>query len=818
MSLFNNLGGGDIWGSNGFLFTSPINDILEKENFTLIELLQEDEIIQEVKSLNTKLIDFLAQEDTVQDLIRYIKEKPGPEDDENRTIRYPYMACEVICCETQEILETICSAVPRSQQKDEDQEETSPPEDSSGTKGTDEEENLVYPFLDQLFQFLDQPSPLDHRLAGYFEKVVSTLLRHRCLALVGYINTQGAGLFHKFARHVANYSISQLIKRLLLPKYACVESELFFWDLDAGVETERAGNSGLWCRWSQWPEVLPSLLDQLRHLSADNDTSTCQHVAEIFLSLVEQPSLGSKLLERLTDGEMIETLLNHTIPDDAENIEDPTNAQAMTAAAKILRSLVLRFTSPAEVVVVLPMMGIAPTPMSTGSDDEGTDPPLTMTPRPPPQHLTDALCSKIPKMVQCIRSHESDEAFTMMQTKQTIPKLGILRLELVRLLDAVMRLRDEKIDKCFEEQEALALVMDLFFKYEWNNTLHHAVASIITRIIELPGPNSNNSRDGLLKQLLSPTKCRLIDRILEAHSKNKAQQETNNSKLGYMGHITIISMALVGQCNPTPPSGALGGEEKVPQETKYDAIHSTTPNSLVKSLLAELENSGLWEAYVLGDLAVITTLQSAPLGGFHVPSRFEENVLSTDFSEEVLTDMDDAVGVGGTTKELNTLTLSTEVEEDIDEGPLSIDDDDELVNAEKINDGVEEEGDLEFTIPSPPMFSLEPPISPDRNKKENFEKDEHLAGWEDSPPRDSPPQERGEKKNADEEGGWADFSNFESADQEDVANFDSDNDGISEEDFKSGLKNEDEKIEGKFDFDKEESGNIDNDNNIKIAL
>lgn len=37
--------------------TSPINDILDKDSFTLEEILAQDEVLQEVKSLNIKLVD-----------------------------------------------------------------------------------------------------------------------------------------------------------------------------------------------------------------------------------------------------------------------------------------------------------------------------------------------------------------------------------------------------------------------------------------------------------------------------------------------------------------------------------------------------------------------------------------------------------------------------------------------------------------------------------------------------------------------------------------------------------------------------------------
>lgn len=36
---------------------SPLNDLLEKDDFTLEQVLEEDELIQEVKTRNTKLLE-----------------------------------------------------------------------------------------------------------------------------------------------------------------------------------------------------------------------------------------------------------------------------------------------------------------------------------------------------------------------------------------------------------------------------------------------------------------------------------------------------------------------------------------------------------------------------------------------------------------------------------------------------------------------------------------------------------------------------------------------------------------------------------------
>jgi serine/threonine-protein phosphatase 6 regulatory subunit 3 len=59
------------WRVTGFTQASPIETILDKESFTLEELLDEDDLIQETKSLNGRLITFLRQKATVAQLLRW---------------------------------------------------------------------------------------------------------------------------------------------------------------------------------------------------------------------------------------------------------------------------------------------------------------------------------------------------------------------------------------------------------------------------------------------------------------------------------------------------------------------------------------------------------------------------------------------------------------------------------------------------------------------------------------------------------------------------------------------------------------------------
>ncbi|RDY01556.1 Serine/threonine-protein phosphatase 6 regulatory subunit 3, partial [Mucuna pruriens] len=81
-----------------------VETILDRDNFTLDELLDEDEIIQECKALNSRLINFLSARAQVEQLIRYIIEEAS-EDAEKK--RFPFIACEIFTCEVDIILKTL---------------------------------------------------------------------------------------------------------------------------------------------------------------------------------------------------------------------------------------------------------------------------------------------------------------------------------------------------------------------------------------------------------------------------------------------------------------------------------------------------------------------------------------------------------------------------------------------------------------------------------------------------------------------------------------------------------------------------------------
>ncbi|OIT02326.1 PREDICTED: serine/threonine-protein phosphatase 6 regulatory subunit 3-like isoform X2 [Nicotiana attenuata] len=163
------------------LSCSPVEAVLDKENFTLEELLDEEEIIQECKALNSRLINFLRDRAQVEQLLRYIVEEPSEDADSNWKFKFPFIACEIFTCEIDVILKTL----------------------------VDEEE-----LMDLLFSFLEPNRPHSALLAGYFSKVVVCLMLRKTIPLMNYVQAHH-DVFRQMVDLIGITSIMEVLVRLV---------------------------------------------------------------------------------------------------------------------------------------------------------------------------------------------------------------------------------------------------------------------------------------------------------------------------------------------------------------------------------------------------------------------------------------------------------------------------------------------------------------------------------------------------------------------------------------------------------------------------
>lgn len=169
------------WKLTALSAASPVESILDKEDFTLEELLDEEDIIQECRALNSRLINFLRERAQVEQLLRFIVEESPEDADSKRAFKFPFISSEVLTCEIDVILKTL----------------------------VDEEE-----LMNLLFSFLEPNRSHSVMLAGYFSKVVICLMLRKTVPLMNYVKAH-QNVFQQLVDLIGITSIMEVLIRLV---------------------------------------------------------------------------------------------------------------------------------------------------------------------------------------------------------------------------------------------------------------------------------------------------------------------------------------------------------------------------------------------------------------------------------------------------------------------------------------------------------------------------------------------------------------------------------------------------------------------------
>ncbi|TAQ86313.1 hypothetical protein B7494_g5369 [Chlorociboria aeruginascens] len=205
------------WRFGGYANISTIDTILDKPDVTLEELLDESDLIQELKQHNTKLIEYLREDKVLERLLEYVvapklevpttqepgdvdeeeqdglkgKERSfsrsptGPEDDEDerekKRNRYAYVAAEILSSENWSISESLM-------------------------------ENQA--LLRKFWGFLNLAPPLDPLQASYFTKVNESLLDKKTEEMLDLFKSLD-GPVKSMLQHVDSPMVMDLLLKII---------------------------------------------------------------------------------------------------------------------------------------------------------------------------------------------------------------------------------------------------------------------------------------------------------------------------------------------------------------------------------------------------------------------------------------------------------------------------------------------------------------------------------------------------------------------------------------------------------------------------
>ncbi|XP_077025405.1 serine/threonine-protein phosphatase 6 regulatory subunit 2 isoform X6 [Tamandua tetradactyla] len=165
--------------------TSHIDKLLEKEGVTLRELMDEDDILQECKAQNRKLLDFLCRQQCMEELVSLISQDPPLDMEEKVRFKYPNTACELLTSDVPQINDKL---------------------------GGDET------LLNLLYDFLDHEPPLNPLLASFFSKTIGNLIARKTEQVIVFLKKK-VKFINLVLRHLGTSAMMDLLLRLV----SCVE-------------------------------------------------------------------------------------------------------------------------------------------------------------------------------------------------------------------------------------------------------------------------------------------------------------------------------------------------------------------------------------------------------------------------------------------------------------------------------------------------------------------------------------------------------------------------------------------------------------------
>ncbi|KAG0257109.1 hypothetical protein BG011_004159 [Mortierella polycephala] len=271
----------------GHQAASVIDHLLENSNISLEELLEQDDLIQECKAQNPRLIEYLRDPAVLQQLLSYITS----DDLEDRArFKYPFIACEVIACEVWGIFESAFANID---------------------------------ILIKFWEFLDRPPPLNPVQASYFAKVIGIFLMKKT-------SESQPEVVPKLLLHMSTSSIMDLLLKII------------------SMEESPEGKGTV--QWLSEQGLMPWLVNRLDPNFDEEVHSIASQVLLDIIAISqsshpEQPSIGTNMLiDELKSEVIVSQLVSFMLDRDA-----PFSSSTLINGVTIFIELIRRNNSDYDV-------------------------------------------------------------------------------------------------------------------------------------------------------------------------------------------------------------------------------------------------------------------------------------------------------------------------------------------------------------------------------------------------------------------------------------------------------------------------------------
>ncbi|XP_077295009.1 phosphatase 6 regulatory subunit 1-like protein fmt isoform X2 [Arctopsyche grandis] len=523
--------------------SSAIGALLDSQNVTLADLLNQDDILHECKTQNKKLIEFLERPSTIEELIHLIVSEPTNTDDPANSYRHSTLACEII---------------------------------ASGMLGLIENLSDNPELLKKLYSFLDSKPPLNPLLASFFAKTIQVLLSRHCgqdwysfqvicYRVLEFFKT--TDFLPKLLDHLGTSAILDTLECITRVEGEQMKKDLLEW-LDSQFLIEQLisiicgkhktyQNVGV--NPSEVSENAPSEVSlkpvDIVDSTGDSDLpkdkpkpaeeTAVPEVKEAEIKIVDAVSAPKKELTPLENRLLMGQSANaaQLICSIIVNGRDPNGESSISIVDPLLEKCKLAstadlllssmFSCPLEtrqialingVQVLLMLLNDVPGPIKAPSVDQVEI-----------NQIAEIILPYLPKFKEEIL--ETPPKYKYGYSNAIEKPVGVGRLTVVRLIEVLVHLDNPAVALAIVQNDIVPVLFDMFVEYKWNSFLHVFVESIVTKMSTAPMQKAIYGKHLFID-------CQLMDKVVAAWEENDVSQKVRKPRHGYMGHLINIANSL----------------------------------------------------------------------------------------------------------------------------------------------------------------------------------------------------------------------------------------------------------------------------------